>query len=272
MVGTLKFDHRQTRKRVGRPDNWSRNNMSNILIPDELKHLVQPQRSALRHALRDAVNDETLLYIASLDYGMNVDCNLNSLTNIRESMCTAVILDYHTQEILNLVSYIYPETSAKNAGISILQAHYMRAFACATILEGTLQENIDWYDRSNASSMIRLIDSLQYIEKNDQFPRYSDAASVILSIAEEIDSDSYETSMFFGYSMLWALLKMQPPVSDKYIGYLVEYISTQEARGELSDDTTSGLRSLGLRIREIEVSSRSQDTIDWIKLLSSAFE
>jgi len=109
--------------------------------------------------------DDALLYeIATADYGHKVNEHLLHLRQIRAKGSFATPMRWHPREVLELIRWSEPEAPNWKPGLPGERGHWMRAFACSSLLIRVAgeQENSELREGWN-ETLIQLIDSLHSI-------------------------------------------------------------------------------------------------------------
>jgi hypothetical protein len=224
--------------------------------------------------------DDALLYeIAAADYGHDVDEHLAHLRQIRDQGSFATPMRWHPREVLELIRWSNPENPNWQPGLPGERGHWMRAFACSSLLRAAgekenleLRGGVGWNQ-----TLIQLIDSLRAIAPELYRPAAAFLAWLILQAKDDDELG------FFLIGLLWFALHLQ--ATDDVIVVLSELADAEVKRhlegniwprsGRWLTDTTmyNELRSrwerLGRYLADMDLRGRSPAACDWVKLIGS---
>ena len=98
--------------------------------------VFQPQADQLLRQVSRLIDDGMLEEIAAADYGYDVEKHLAHLQLIRDEGSFAVPMRWEPREILELIRWSEPEDPKWKPGAFGERGHWMRAFACTSLLRG----------------------------------------------------------------------------------------------------------------------------------------
>ena len=245
-------------------------------------NFFQPEPNELLERISHRVDDSMLEEIAAADYGREVKDNLSHLRRIRDQRSFAIPMRWDPREVLELIRWSQPEDPNWKPGAYGERGHWMRAFACASLLRAAGEsENSDLRSGWN-QTLIQLVDSLRFLGPHFDEPAAKFLAWLIQRYEAHEDGDELA---FFAIGLLWFGLNLRSSAPDEIIISLCEWIAARERRdardyGEsggrwLLSTTCYDLRhaaweSLGGALETIDAGRLSPASREWVRLIGSA--
>jgi len=109
-------------------------------LPSPLLAAFPPVPDLLLEVASRSVDDAMLLEIAQADYQNNADLHLAALRTIRDRGVIPSFPPWDPREVLKLIQWCDPENPGHQSGSPGRRGHQMRAFACAALLQATVEE------------------------------------------------------------------------------------------------------------------------------------
>ena len=183
-------------------------------------------RTSLISLLSPLLTDEMLHYMATADYGMNVEQHLAGLRQLRMGEIP-VPMQWEPLEVLRLVRWSEPDQPARTRHELGLgrRGHLQRAFACtALLLAGMAPENRNRAFEGDNSTLIQLVASLMTFDEALQRA----GARLLSERLLLLDLEDNERPFFaLGILLLTALLSQPDP---GHLAALATWVLTEEAR------------------------------------------
>lgn len=110
-------------------------------LPPVLVEAFPPAPNLLLDVARRQVDDGMLLEIARADYGIDDQLHLAALRPIRDQGKVPESLEWHPSEVLRLMRWSNPDEPKHQPGSVGRRGHQMRAFACATLLRASVEDD-----------------------------------------------------------------------------------------------------------------------------------
>lgn len=132
---------------------------------------LNPAAESLLAALSKHVDDEMLMSIALIDYGMNTEEHFAALCQIRDDQVVFAPMEWEPKEVLSLTLWSNPGKLYEGQIISdekLLKEHLIRAFAAAALLRAMKEPpNSDYFNGDNHAIAV-LLDSLSALAPSIQ--------------------------------------------------------------------------------------------------------
>lgn len=194
------------------------------MLPASLAAFV-PDADALLRRICAHVDDAMLLEIAEADYGQGVDHHLTPIRALRNRQQVPV-LDWHPREVLELIRWSEPDQAGWRPGGQGTRGHWMRAFACATLLRAYPVGDNAGHCHSTNETTVQLTQSLDRLATDLDLEAASFFAWCIGAYAELNDG---REQAFFGLALLWSACRL-PHVPDGVIVELCQWIEAEAER------------------------------------------
>ena len=179
-----------------------------------------PDAHLLLDFLLPFIDDDMLHVIAAADYGIDVELHLVPLKLLRDSRVIPV-LNWHPREVLELLRWSEPDKPGWKPGIEGVRGHFLRAFACSTLLMSYKQaENNDRWLSFNETA-IQLALSIRAIGE-ESLPASISFFAWCLEHLSPLDTERME-SPFLGLALLSLAIDF-PSIDDEAIIALCEWI------------------------------------------------
>jgi hypothetical protein len=242
----------------------------------------EPNADELLRRVARHIDARMLDEIAAADYGRDVKEHLAHLQRIHAEGSFAVPMRWHPQEVLELIRWSEPEDPSWKPGAPGQRGHWMRAFACASLLRAAGEsENGDLRVGWN-QTLIQLIESLRAVAPE----LYQPAAAFLAWLIRRVEPyDDTEELGFFAVGLLWLALHLPEAVPDDVLASLSERIAAEaqlaceigrvpHAEGWLLGTTFFNLqheawKRLGQQITELDLRDRARATREWVSLIGS---
>lgn len=183
-------------------------------------------RTSLISLLAPHITDEMLHYMATADYGMNVEQHLAGLRQLRMGEIP-VPMQWEPLEVLRLVRWSEPEKPSRTRHRLGLgrSGHLQRAFACtALLLAGMAPENRNLAFEGDNSTLIQLVASLVTFDEAMQRA----GARLLSERMGMLDLEDNERPFFaLGILLLIAALPQPDP---GHLAALAAWVLAEEAR------------------------------------------
>jgi hypothetical protein len=165
-----------------------------------------PDASGLLRLLSALVDDAMLQDIAEADYGNDRDRHLARLMIIRDKGVIPSPLQWHPQEVLELIRWSEPDNPDWKPGQMGVAGHIMRAFCCATLLvaAGNGEEMLGISD-----TLIQLIGSLAALGLDNELPAGQMLAWLVPALSAGRHGANEQALACFAFIML--LIRRKPP-------------------------------------------------------------
>lgn len=183
-------------------------------------------RTSLISLLSPQLTDEMLHYMATADYGMNVEQHLAALRQVRMGEIPAP-MQWEPLEVLRLVRWSEPEQpSLTRHALGLGQSgHLQRAFACtALLLAGMMPENRNLAFEGDNSTLIQLVASLVTFNEAMQRAGARLLSERLLMLDLEDDARPF---FALGILLLTAVLPQPDPA---HLIALATWVLAEEAR------------------------------------------
>ncbi|WP_345682466.1 hypothetical protein [Novipirellula caenicola] len=118
----------------------------------------EPSSTELLRIASSHVDDAMRREIAAADYGQDFDEHLEQLTAIRSGKILAP-MRWEPKEVLELIRWSEPEDPTWSPGSTGDRGHWMRLFACGTLLRAAAEPANEGYFTGEDSTTVQLIDS-----------------------------------------------------------------------------------------------------------------
>jgi hypothetical protein len=240
----------------------------------------RPDADDLLRRVSRHIDDVLLGEIAAADHGRDMEENLAFLQQIRDQELLPSPMPWYPREVLELIRWSEPEDPEWKPGLPGERGHWMRIFACSALLRAAGQpENKALLEGSN-QTLIQLIDSLRAIAPE----LYGPAAAFLAWLIPQVAAyDDPEELGFLLVGLLWLALRLR--ATDDVVVALSELTAAEAERQRarhfgprstrwLLGATYHDLRHaswerLGRSLVEMDLSGRSSETSDWVRLIGS---
>jgi hypothetical protein len=242
----------------------------------------QPNADELLRRLAQHIDAQMLDEIAAADYGHDAKEHLAHLQQIHADGSFAVPMRWHPQEVLELIRWSEPEDPSWKPGAPGERGHWMRAFACASLLRAAGEsENSELRNGWN-QTLIQLMGSLRTVAQE----LYPAAAAFLAWLIPQVEQyDDTEELGFFAIGLLWLALNLPADIPDDVVVALSERITAEaklafeeghgpHAEGWLLGTTFYNLqhgawKRLGLELTQLDLRDRALATREWVSLIGS---
>jgi len=240
----------------------------------------QPNADELLRRVAQHVDAQMLDEIAAADYYRDVKEHRAHLQQIRADGSFAVPMRWHPQEVLELIRWSDPEDPSWKPGAPGERGHWMRAFACTSLLRAAGEsENSELRNGWN-QTLIQLIGSLCTVAPE----LYPAAAAFLAWLIPRVEQyNDTEELGFFAIGLLWLALHLQAAVPDDVVVALSERIAAEarlasghgpHAEGWLLGTTFYNLqhrawKRLGQELTALDLRDRARPTREWVSLIGS---
>jgi hypothetical protein len=186
---------------------------------DELLKSLNPDADCLLAAISKHISDKMLESISMADYGQDTDQHFGALRQIRDTHTFPGRMYWYPAEVLELTRNSQPDSDGPTS--SGESGYWMRAFCCVALLRAT-REPYNYGDGiATDNSLINLILSLHALPINFTIEANRFLAWLLLNSNPEGND---EQVCAYGIGLLWFSLLREPPVSDRAIVQLIEWI------------------------------------------------
>jgi len=251
-------------------------------MPPDPFAIFQPNSDELLRRLAQHIDTQMLDEIAAADYGHDAQKHLAHLQQIRAHGTFAVPMRWHPREVLELIRWSEPEDPSWKPGAPGQRGHWMRAFACASLLRAAGEsENSELRNGWN-QTLIQLIGSLRAVAP----VLYPQAAAFLAWLIQRVEHyDDTEELGFFAVGLLWFALNLPAQIPDDVVVALSERVvaevqlAFEKGRGPHGDGGLLGTtfynlqhrawKRLGLELTELDLCDRAPGTREWISLIGS---
>jgi hypothetical protein len=246
----------------------------------EFLNAFAPDPDCLLREISRHVDDEILAEIAAADYGEDRELNRAALQPIRDSGVFPEKLGFVPMEVLELIRWSEPEDPDWKPGRVGEPGHWMRVFSCAAILRAEHPPNVYLYnDGSVDSTVIQMLLSIELLPVDLYLQACKSIAWLLLQSGPEGGNDSVRV---YGVALLWCALHVAPKVPDELLVAFTQWVTRRadELNWKPNPEGRSGLREmvldcqkqrawefLGVQLCEIDLSERSPELQEWIKLI-----
>jgi hypothetical protein len=226
------------------------------------------------------IDDVLLNEIASADYGHDVGEHLGYLRQIRDQGFLGRPMRWHPREVLELIRWLEPEDPDWKPGLTRERGHWMRAFACSSLLRAAGEPENEELRAGWNQTLIQLIESLRAVGPDFDRPTAAFLAWLISRIEPDYDTDELG---FLMIGLLWYSSHVQ--AADDILIALSELTSAEVRRRPqvnvgrwsrrwLLGTTLYDLRharweQLGRSFIETDLRGRSSAATDWIRLIGN---
>lgn len=218
--------------------------MSLILLP------FSGDQTELLAELVDALDDEDLSRIASLDRGMNFDDHLAKLRSIKASGLADFVVDDYLVEVLSLCAWSEPSSDDE-----LIRVHRQRAFSCGLVYGSGTKPTDRFY--TDEIKLIQFVESLIALgQRRIPIIRFF---TWLLSETDEGDRES----VFISIALLMFALQEKKCGNDEILT-LIDWIMRA---GDAADVNESG--GLSARGWDFAIDGRGQFNAKWQVLLAS---
>lgn len=243
---------------------------------------LEPDGEQLLAEISRHITDEMLEEIALADYGQDQEQHFAALRRLRDTGGFVEPMYWYPCEVLELIRNSEPEDPSWKPGSIGVRGHWMRAFASATLLRAL---GPPWEYKGDAAqpsyTLIKLIYSLRALPVDFTPSVVRELAWLMLhSDLEGTD----EQVIYYGVGLLWLTLHRNPPPPDRDLVRLSDWIVRRES--ELAKHLPGGFdrwllgiagnspppspwESLGLELRNLDLSSHQRELQEWVKLIGS---
>jgi len=122
---------------------------------------IQPNADKLLRLISENIDDSMLLEIAEADYGYDYEKHLVALKEIRDIAKIPMPIEWHPQEVLELIRWSMPDDPEWKPGSTGMRGYFMRAFCCAALLRAQGEPvNYELMPSMN-DSLVILLDSIE---------------------------------------------------------------------------------------------------------------
>jgi hypothetical protein len=254
------------------------------MILDFLASLDPDGKQLLAEISKD-VTDDMLQEIALADYGQGEERHLAVLRRLRDAGAIIEPPGWYPCEVLELIRNSEPEDPAWKPGGAGVKGHWMRAFACAAVLQTYGPPwNYTGDPAQPSETLIQLICSLRALPADFVHPAVRMLARLMLDSNLEGED---EQVVYFGIALLWLALHRTPPLNDHKLVALCEWIVRREA--ELAKQVPESFKSsdkwliritaasppptpwesLGSDLRNLELGDRQAPLQEWVTLIGN---
>lgn len=247
----------------------------------ELLDRFEPNGDVLLRAISARMTDEMLECISMADYGCDRDAHLAALRQLRDTGSLPQNPGWVPMEVLELIRWSEPENPEWKPGRTGEFGHWMRAFACASILRAEHEPwNYHYNDGSTCSTTIQLMLSLDALPVDLNREAARDFAWLVLKSDPEGKNDSIRE---YGVALFWFALQLEPAVADEDLIALAEWVvrRADELKWDPRVAEFSGLKGMvigcqkrsgwemfGVRLSEMDLSGRSVELQTWVRSIA----
>lgn len=201
-----------------------------------LLNSLKPEPDILLSAISKHITEDMLEEIALADYGQDSELHLAALRHVRDTGKFVEPMYWYPCEVLELIRYSKPDNRAWKPGATGVHGHWMRAFASASLLRAIGSPwNYSADPAQPSYTLIQLIHSLKALPIDFTAEATRFVASFMLG--SDLEGND-EQIVYFGVGLLWLLLHLSAPPSDRDLVNLAEWIVRREA--ELADALPGG--------------------------------
>jgi hypothetical protein len=191
----------------------------------EILQKLNPAPDALLGALAPIVDDSMLQEIAAADYGMNIEENLAQLIRIRDNLEVLAPMRWEPREVLNLTCWSEPNWNYPHQTEQSRRGHFIRAFACAALLQAYPEpENIEYFDSENAT-LAQLLSSLPMLGTPFEI-----AALRFMAWRAQDLSKTYEDAPFHILALLVLILRTRADLTTTELHEIIDYLYVLESQ------------------------------------------
>ncbi|HEV2323195.1 MAG TPA: hypothetical protein VGS10_04490 [Terracidiphilus sp.] len=237
---------------------------------------LEPDQDSLLSAISEHITGEMLAEIAKADYGLDQEKHLAPLRLLRDEGIFVAPMHWYPCEVLELVS----SATYGSCEPDQVRCNWISAFANAALIRAMQQP---WNYSGGAclnSMLIHLLDSLGELPV-DFAP---DAIRLIAWLMLNSDLDGMdEQPIYCGVALLWLVLHGGASALDQDLICLAEWIVRREEEihksrhwafdrwllGISHDPPPSPWEHLGEQLAIVDLSSRSEQLREWVKLIGS---
>ncbi|MFC5862807.1 hypothetical protein ACFPT7_10935 [Acidicapsa dinghuensis] len=245
------------------------------MLRDFLESL-RPDKDLLLSEISKHISDDMLAKIALADYGQDQEQHFAALRLLRDKHIFAEPMHWYPCEVLELVRYSEPDGSPEPERE---KEHWIRAFSSAALLRAMQSPwNYSADGASPSLSLIQLIGSLEALPINFSGSAVRFLAWMMLHPNLE---QGDEQPIYYGIALLWLALRIPDLPFDQDLLELAEWVVRREAEiregcpwafdrwllGIAHDPPPSKWEPLGTRLANLDLSGRSRELRNWIKLI-----
>ncbi len=195
-------------------------------IPAPLTAAFPPSAALLLDRTRRVIDDAMLMDIAMADYGIGAEDALAVLRPIRNTGIVPRVIPNQLPEVLQLIRWSNPEKPNPppfRLGPTGIRGHQTRLLACAVLLRGSEELDIDGFENSEESTLAQCLASAGVLGEE-----MSEAVGCFLSW--RLSRTVPDQPIFFALSFLIIATRLRSKLfSEVILGRIAEWVIGVEA-------------------------------------------
>lgn len=210
-----------------------------LIIEDLLTKNFSPARNPLLEWLAQQVDNNMLELIAGADYGSDFEEHYRALRQIRDNLQISVPMAWPPIEVLQLTQWTRVESFSAESGITLREAHLIRAFACTVLLIAYGDPQETGLIGSEADPLIHLVESV--LALGEEVIRLT-LQLISWRIIDTTTVEVEDRPFFALATLLLAVALQRPPLDSVSLIQICDWVMLEESRSreELADYRQTG--------------------------------